>query len=207
MKPRVQQLHPSGAADGQVLTYDDATGMWVPMDNSATSGAQIIFSPDEPADHGVLWIDTDDPGGPWGPTGPTGPTGSGAGATGPTGPSGAAGATGPTGAAGATGPTGPAASTTGLLLASQIVGGMGSMDVLTTEAWHEVRVTYSLPAGRSYYATATAMGDRAVVMTVLEGSPTRTYCDFRMTIVNVAGAYNTFPATETRFFQWMAVAL
>lgn len=36
-RPRVQQLHQSGATDGQALVWDDAAGLWVPETQLAAS--------------------------------------------------------------------------------------------------------------------------------------------------------------------------
>lgn len=82
-RPRVQQLHHSGATDGQVLVWDDTLGHWTPADPSSTATLDSLSDVDTTgaADGDVLTYDTGS--GLWIPAAPTGGgSGGGGGATG-----------------------------------------------------------------------------------------------------------------------------
>lgn len=119
---------PSGPTGPQGAT--GATGAGTTGATGPTGVAGVVIQPSAPADHTILWVDSDDEsateGGATGATGPAGADGTigvdgATGPTGPAGPNGATGATGPagspggatgaTGVQGTTGPTGAVGST------------------------------------------------------------------------------------------------
>lgn len=58
--PRIQQLHQSGATDGQVATWDDTAGYWTPSDASGATTALVpLTTTDAAGDPVLVWAGDD----------------------------------------------------------------------------------------------------------------------------------------------------